>query len=293
MPLPIGFFAPFPLALMLPFMAAQSMIMGDSFGKAYQYGKRKISAMSNEDFNKLDTRQLGQEILTDYRNIIPSVTQAIEESNKFQSLIVNQLAQILRDLPADLVGGITGNQELADRLKANTESNVKGTGDIIINIMNAINSALPGIPDAEARLVTAELVKTIDTNQDPNKFLPPTPEHIKRVAEQKLQTAQNIRDQRIIEAKKRAEERKIQRAVAPAAHIIDRSRSNVSMQSLILERRKLLQAVSTALSKIKQEQAAKGRPIQVKNQRVASAFAGARSARQRLANFMKMHGARF
>ncbi len=33
-------------------MATQSMVMGDAFGQAFQYGKRKISAMSNEEFNK-------------------------------------------------------------------------------------------------------------------------------------------------------------------------------------------------------------------------------------------------
>ncbi len=34
----IGFFAPLPLAMMMPFMAGQSMLMGDAFGKSYQYG---------------------------------------------------------------------------------------------------------------------------------------------------------------------------------------------------------------------------------------------------------------
>ncbi len=168
-------------------MAAQSMIMGDSFGKAYQYGKRKISSMSNEEFNKLDTKQLGQEILTDYRNIIPSVSQAIQESNEFQSLIVNQLAQILKDLPADLIGGVTGNQELANKLKETSESNLKGGGDIVLTIINAIQGALPGIPEAEARLVTSEVIHVIDPNLDVNKFLAPKMSTIKGLSVQQAQ----------------------------------------------------------------------------------------------------------
>ncbi len=105
----IGFFAPLPLALMMPFMAGQSMMMGDAFGKAYQYGKRKISAMSNEEFNKLTPHDLGQSIVTDYNAIIPSLSQAVKSSSEFQSLIIRELAEILKNLPTDIIQGLTGS----------------------------------------------------------------------------------------------------------------------------------------------------------------------------------------
>ncbi len=99
----IGFFAPLPLALMMPFMAGQSMLMGDAFGKAYQYGKRKISAMSNEEFNKLTPEMLGQSIVTDYNAIIPSLEQAVQSSTEFQRIIIQELGNILKSIPADVL----------------------------------------------------------------------------------------------------------------------------------------------------------------------------------------------
>ncbi len=104
----IGFFAPLPLALMIPFMAFQSMAMGEAFGKSYQYGKRKISSMSNEDFNKLTAAGLASEIMTDYNTQIPAVTTAVRNSSKFQSEIIQELGDIVRNLPADIIAGLVG-----------------------------------------------------------------------------------------------------------------------------------------------------------------------------------------
>ncbi len=53
MVLPVSGFLPVPLPMMIPFMGAQSLVIGKMFGVGFQYGKRKISAMSNEEFNKL------------------------------------------------------------------------------------------------------------------------------------------------------------------------------------------------------------------------------------------------
>ncbi len=106
----IGFFAPLPLAMMLPFMAGQSMIMGDAFGKAYQYGKRKISAMSNEEFNKLDADGLGKQLLEDYTLIVPHLKQAVHQSREFQSLIIQELGEIIKSLPQELINLLNPEQ---------------------------------------------------------------------------------------------------------------------------------------------------------------------------------------
>ncbi len=99
----IGFFAPLPLAMMMPFMAGQSMLMGDAFGKAYQYGKRKISAMSNEEFNALTPEMLGKSIVTDYTAIIPSLQEAVRQSSEFQSIIIQEMGVILKSIPNELL----------------------------------------------------------------------------------------------------------------------------------------------------------------------------------------------
>ncbi len=84
----IGLFAPLPLAIMIPFMAAQSFAMGQAFGTSFQYGKRKISSMSNEEFNKLTAQQAHAEIQSDIRDMIPSMNQSFKTMEKFQSDVV-------------------------------------------------------------------------------------------------------------------------------------------------------------------------------------------------------------
>ena len=73
---------------MMPFMAGQSMLMGDAFGKSYQYGKRKISAMSNEEFNKLTPTDLAQDITADFTALIPELKIAMAQSTEFQAQII-------------------------------------------------------------------------------------------------------------------------------------------------------------------------------------------------------------
>ncbi len=100
----IGFFAPLPLALMLPFMAGQSMIMGEAFGKAYQYGKRRISSMSNADFNKLTAKKLSVELATDYTDMLPALSMAIKKSEKFQQTVIDAMLKIPIDTLNNLFG---------------------------------------------------------------------------------------------------------------------------------------------------------------------------------------------
>ncbi len=136
----IGFFAPLPLAMMLPFMAGQSMIMGDAFGKAYQYGKRKISSMSNEDFNKMDANTLGRELQEDYSAIIPHLKVAVHESRDFQSLVIQELAEIIKSLPKEILSALgTGSDQ------GNTD-----IASSILDIFKIFNSGGQIIPQAFA-----------------------------------------------------------------------------------------------------------------------------------------------
>ncbi len=110
----IGFFAPFPLALMIPFMAGQSLAMGEAFGKGFQYGKRKISSMSNEEFNALNFQQLSESIATDYKVMIPSLKESIKTSDQLQSIVIHEMGELIKSIPSEILnffGGLTGQPE--------------------------------------------------------------------------------------------------------------------------------------------------------------------------------------
>ncbi len=91
--IPVGGFMPIPLAMMIPFMATQSMIMGDAFGRAFQYGKRKISAMSNEEFNAYSSQKMSSDIFKTYEMAIPDIKQSIHMSQELQHFIVKEFIE--------------------------------------------------------------------------------------------------------------------------------------------------------------------------------------------------------
>ncbi len=99
----IGFFAPFPLAMMIPFMAGQSLAMGEAFGKGFQYGKRKISSMTNEEFNALDFKGLSESIATDYKDMIPSLQRSIRNSEELQATVLDTMGKLILDIPKNIL----------------------------------------------------------------------------------------------------------------------------------------------------------------------------------------------
>ncbi len=108
--LPIGGFMPIPLAMMIPFMATQSMVMGQAFGMGFQYGKRKISAMDNETFNKTTMEQVASEMFVAYEKIIPNLKVQMADNQGLQNFIIAKLLDMPRDLISDFFNSITGQQ---------------------------------------------------------------------------------------------------------------------------------------------------------------------------------------
>ncbi len=73
-------FQPIPNAVMIPFMEAQSAALAYGFGLNYEYGKRKIRSMSNDEYNSLtseDITNMSNEhthiILSKFQKQIPAV----------------------------------------------------------------------------------------------------------------------------------------------------------------------------------------------------------------------------
>ncbi len=78
LPSPFGGFAPFPNSIMIPFMGAQSAVLGYEFGLQYEMGKRTIKSMDNDMFNKIRSGSTdsitvvsdGKEIKMQYNNYL-------------------------------------------------------------------------------------------------------------------------------------------------------------------------------------------------------------------------------
>ncbi len=95
-PLP-STFMPLPLAIMIPFMGIQSGVMAQQFGMNFQYGKRKISAMSNEEFNKLTPQQMQADFQLQIKGMIPTFQQALEDMRPFQRMIFVEMLAVFKE----------------------------------------------------------------------------------------------------------------------------------------------------------------------------------------------------
>ncbi len=94
---------PLPLAMMIPFMGIQSAVMAKQFGENFQYGKRRISAMSNEEFNKLTPKILNENANEELKSMIPSMEASITNMREFQTFLIREFINVIQQ---SLAGGL-------------------------------------------------------------------------------------------------------------------------------------------------------------------------------------------
>ncbi len=123
MPLLSGFL-PIPLAMMIPFMGMQSLVIGKQFGEGFQFGKRKISAMTNDEFNKLTPAMIAQRSADELKAMIPSMQQSLQDMRVFQTFIVQELIATVKQLPNDIFG--VGAPQDIQQGASNFQRNIEG-----------------------------------------------------------------------------------------------------------------------------------------------------------------------
>ncbi len=96
MVLPVSGFLPVPLPMMIPFMGAQSLVIGKMFGEGFQYGKRKISAMSNEEFNKLTFQDMMSNARTEMQASIPTMQAALADMQPMVQTVVHEFIDYIK-----------------------------------------------------------------------------------------------------------------------------------------------------------------------------------------------------
>ncbi len=139
----LGFFAPLPLAVMIPFMAMQSGAMALAFGTYFQYGKRRISAMSNEDFNKIQPGDIYKGITDTINAMIPSFKQQNASMQGLQQEILKQLMEYAKQAAQTLpeqAGGVI-KAAIPDIIK----QPIQAGGAAIIDAQNAANEFLQAL----------------------------------------------------------------------------------------------------------------------------------------------------
>jgi len=138
---------PLPLAVMIPFMAGQSFAMGEAFGKGFQYGKRRISAMTNEQFNAMSARDHFEETTADISEMIPSMKAQMNNFSTLQTDIIKTLIEQLKD------AGITIAEAVGTTATDTFVEGPPGGTDLAQDTLDQLRNIV-GLPPLYSKLVS-------------------------------------------------------------------------------------------------------------------------------------------
>ncbi len=79
-------------------MGAQAFVMMYQAGEGWQYGKRKQSAMSNEDFNKQTLLSIMQNQSAILRTALPTIEKSMNDMTPMIATIVEQYGDFIREI---------------------------------------------------------------------------------------------------------------------------------------------------------------------------------------------------
>jgi len=137
---------------MVPFMAGQSFAMGEAFGKGFQYGKRRVSSMTNEQFNASSAESMFKETTADITKMIPAMKNAMSEFSTLQTDIILEMVKYIAQLPKDVIPTIAP-------IIGDVASDLPNVlFDTILKQLGILNP----IPQAEARLSQPDIKAKYD-----------------------------------------------------------------------------------------------------------------------------------
>ncbi len=165
MVLPVSGFLPVPLPMMIPFMGAQSLVIGKMFGEGFQYGKRKISAMPNEEFNKLTFEAMMSNARDEMQRSIPTMQQAMKDMQPMVETVVHEFIDYLKLVLDQAQRELPGLGEMLSKQTTGLSGGIVGAiyellktqGVSLADVQKLISDAVPSLPGAGAHTGSIQL----------------------------------------------------------------------------------------------------------------------------------------
>ncbi len=185
-------------------MAGQSFAMGEAFGKGFQFGKRKISSMTNEDFNKLSGPQAFAETTADIIKMIPTMSNAMEKFHTLQTDIILKMIDYIAKLPSEVLPtlaeapGLIVPQEWKVNYPEAYDATIKWLKENIPKLIPSLPSASASVPPLDHRPTTTRTGDILDARLSSetlaiaNKQAADARARQKTLAEAKLKTEQKL-----------------------------------------------------------------------------------------------------
>ncbi len=150
-------------------MFMQSAAMALGFGSFFQYGKRKLSAMSNEEFNALTPEALTAQLLSSINNMIPLTADSFKQMERLNVDILNAMATYFTQ-GIEYLGGFLSGKNVPTTIGGSTFSpqNIPGGLQEVLGLdflSNLTPEQISGLPGASGTPeLSNETVTTTNLN---------------------------------------------------------------------------------------------------------------------------------
>ncbi len=202
MSLPISGFTAVPNPMMLSFLATQGFAIMYYGGAGWQFGKRKVSGMSNEEVNKMTPNEFLQQLHAETKLMVPTMQQGMKDMTPLIKTTIEQFGSYIREAIAAFPQAVANvfsqgdDSTLRAQLASLGSTSLIGTGP-------RTGSDSKFIDQLMAAIVAAKKGGTLPTGFT-SKVEEFENTEAKRIEIQKIETARVKRLQELLEAKKAA-----------------------------------------------------------------------------------------
>ncbi len=148
MSLPISGFTAVPNPMMLSFLATQGFAIMYYGGAGWQFGKRKVSGMSNEEVNAMSPNEFLMKLHSETKTMVPTMQQGMKDMTPLITTTIEQFGSYIREAIAafpqavsNIVGGGGGEFSNIPTTQGQGQGQPSGSTLAFIHYLKALSDA--------------------------------------------------------------------------------------------------------------------------------------------------------
>ncbi len=253
MSLPISGFTAVPNPMMLSFLATQGFAIMYYGGAGWQFGKRKVSGMSNEQVNKLSPNDFLMQLHNETRTMVPTMAQGMKDMTPLVKTTLELFGSYIREAIKafpQVVQNILGSTDSGEFSNIPTSSG--SSGNLPPQMASFLHYFATLSKATQGQIVAEAEVSISDTNfgdQTPGGF---SADKVKVRFEGKLMTVKDRETILRLRRDRLSKEQKLfpsdlTKLTIPKAPLVKK----LANQSARMERDRLIKSIATAAAELR------------------------------------------